>query len=157
MESSKLWMETTRVLTQFMVCSLETYMAKCIGSNHIGKKTAIPQQRFTNMCQSFGLDPGSCRNTQGDFDILLGVDSCTLLADRAPQFTSALFPEAAVFHSVLSPYYFLVGAAGSPLERDVRTCTYRCEQNIPNHFMPQRWHRQQAIAQTGLTPKVRYF
>jgi len=136
-----------------------THWVKLLGVPHIGKKSSIPQQRFTSMCQSFGLDPGSCQNTQGDFDILLGVDSCTLLADRAPQFTSALFPDAAVFHSILSPYYFLVGAAGSPLDKDVRTCTYRCEQNIPNHFMPQRWHRQQAIAiaPSGLNPKVKYF
>lgn len=136
----------------------QAHWVKLLGVPHIGKKSAIPQQRFTTMCQSFGLDPGSCQNTQGDFDILLGVDSCTLLADRAPQFTSALFPEAAIFHSVLSPYYFIVGAAGSPLDRkNVRTCTYRCEQNIPNHFMPHRWHRQNAIAQTGSTPRVRHF
>ena len=136
----------------------QSHWVKLLGVHHIGKKSAIPQQRFTTMCQSFGLDPGSCQNTQGDFDILLGVDSCTLLADRAPQFTSAIFPEAAVFHSVLSPYYFIVGAAGSPLDhKNVRTCTYRCEQNIPNHFMPQRWHRQNAIAQTGSSPRVRYF
>ena len=135
----------------------QVHWVKLLGVHHIGKKSAIPQQRFTTMCQSFGLDPGSCQNTQGDFDILLGVDSCSLLADRAPQFTSAMFPEAAVFHSILSPYYFIVGAAGSPLDRDVRTCSYRCEQNIPNHFMPQRWHRQQAIAQTGSAFRVRYF
>ena len=122
------------------------HLVKLLGVPSIGEKRPIPHDNFLAICHSFGLDPGATQNTAGNFDILLGVDSCHLLADRVPSFKSDIFPHAAVYHSILSPHYFIVGASGSPLDADVRTCTYRCEQYLDhqNHFLPYQWHRQQA-------------
>ena len=126
-------------------------LVRLLGVPWIGSKRRIPDNHFVDMCYSFGLDPGACQNTEGEFDILLGVDSCHLLADKARSFVSTKHPEAAVYYSILSPLYFILGASGAQLggDHNVRTCAYRCDQlGATNYYLPHsyiRAHASQAL------------
>ena len=82
---------------------------------HIGSKNLIHATLFHKICSDYGLNPINIQNTCGEYGLLLGIDSVHLLGSKVPHFRSKHFPNTALFHSMLSKQYYILGSIGPNL------------------------------------------
>ena len=90
---------------------------KFLGSPRIGHKEALPTKLFKKLCSEFRLPLSSVQNVGGEISLLLGLDQCSLLADKVVQYTNQDYPELYVCTSVLSHSYIFCGALGRNASR----------------------------------------
>ena len=102
---------------------------KFLGSPRIGHKEALPTKLFKKLCTEFRFSPSSVQNVGGEISLLLGLDQCSLLADKVVQYTNQDYPELYVCTSVLSHSYIFCGALGRDLldSDEVNTTCFKAD------------------------------
>ena len=102
---------------------------KFLGAPRIGHKEALPTKLFKKLCAEFRLPPSSVQNVGGEISLLLGLDQCSLLADKVVQYTNQDYPELYVCTSVLSHSYIFCGALGRDLldSDEVNTTCFKAD------------------------------
>ena len=88
---------------------------KFLGAPRIGQKQALPNKLFKRLCHDFKLSPGSVQNIGGEISLLLGLDQCSLLADKNTEYVNQNYPELYVCSSALSYSYIFCGSLGREL------------------------------------------
>ena len=98
-----------------------------IGVPHIGYKTPVPTDLFAKICQNMNIHPNIVQNTEGEIECLIGLESRILLAKQSNLYnnipTTPDYPGVAVYESIVSPNYMLIGALGPSLAEDIDIAT----------------------------------
>ena len=103
------------------------HSAKLLGTRRIGLKKKLPDELFKKLCQDFHLSQSSLQNSDGEINILLGLDSAALLSDKHLDMSNPNYPQLFVCSSPLSSQFFFCGSIGKDLLGDdiVRTLTFK--------------------------------
>ena len=95
------------------------HQVNLLGTEKIGRRCKLPEKVFLKICQELQLDPNMVSNIDSDIDLIIGIDTPQLLAERVrafyPQTADPTLQDVVVMQSALSPGFFLVGALGTPL------------------------------------------
>ena len=104
----------------------EMVTAKFLGSSRIGHKEKVPDKLFDKLCQEFSLPASSVQNPHGAVELLIGLDTAHLLADKEAEFKSDRYPELFVCSSQLNAKFLLCGAVGKNMldDEDVETLSF---------------------------------
>ena len=130
----------------------KTHNIAAIGIDHIGYKTPVPSDLFNQICDDLHISPNIVQNCSGQIQMLVGLESRILLARQSTIYNSIPktddFPGVAVYESIVSPMYMLIGAVGPTLADDldvstkmynvsIRDCYYAdaIEDNEHNHAL----------------------
>ena len=104
-----------------------THTVAAVGIDHIGMKTPIPVELFERICKALKVNPNLVQNCSGPIQLILGLENRDLLANPVDQYKtipkSDDFPGVAVYSSVVSPCYILMGAVGPALASDENVVT----------------------------------
>ena len=136
-QPAKPWTGEINTLQGSQLGSWETYIiplldifanihyVRLICTPSIGFKDLIPSELFRDICHSFSLTPDVVHNTQGEYQILLGVDSFLLHGDRS-RIQSKRFPDIFLMSTILSHKQYFIGAVGTQLYKNqtARTMTF---------------------------------
>ena len=88
--------------------------AKFLGSPEIGYKQGLPQKLFHKLCEDFKLPVSSVQNPSGCINLLVGLDQCSLLANKTG-LTNPNYPQLYLCESQLSSQYIFCGSLGREL------------------------------------------
>ena len=108
----------------------QTHRIAAIGIQHIGLKTSVPPDTFSKICNNLNISPNLVQQTSGPIELLIGLESRILLAKQSNIYdsipTKGDFPGVAVYETILSPLYMIIGAVGPTLadDQDVSTRMY---------------------------------
>ena len=134
LQPAKPWTGEINTLNQAQLGTWETYIiplldifsnvhyVRLICTPAIGFKDLVPPRIFRDICHSFSLSPDTVHNTQGEFQILLGVDSFLLHGDRS-RIRSRKFPDVCLMSTILSQKQYLVGSIGAQLHKNQNAVT----------------------------------
>ena len=104
----------------------EMVTAKFLGSSRIGHKEKVPDKIFDKLCQEFNLPVSNVQNPHGAVELLIGLDTAHLLADKEAELRSDRYPELFVCSSQLNAKFLLCGAVGKNMldAEDVETLSF---------------------------------
>ena len=107
----------------------KVHTARFLGTERIGHKQGLPHQLFVDLCKDFKISQASFQNVEGPIQILVGLDTCHLLADKHIDLSIPKYPELFVCSSLLSSQYIFCGAIGKDLldSKLVQTLTFKTD------------------------------
>ena len=94
----------------------------------IGRRPSLPIKIHNELCDQFNIKASEVANIkQGDINIILGLDSVHLLAEKISRYDhppkDEKYSGVRLYQSILSKKYFFCGAIGSDLVKNPRTNT----------------------------------
>ena len=105
----------------------QTHIVAAVGIDNIGMKTPIPVELFGRICKALHVNPNLVQNCSGPIQMILGLENQDLLSRPAEQYKtipkSETFPGVALYTSIVSPCFIIMGAVGPALASDENVVT----------------------------------
>ena len=115
----------------------KTHIIAAVGVHYIGEKKPVPEHIFQKICGELEVSPHLVQNTSGPIDVIIGTQSHHLLAQTSkdhPQLAQTkLYHGVALYTTVLSKQYLVIGAVSQVQDTDENRCSRMIQINTCNN------------------------